>query len=456
MKSISRQILVYLLASVGCLLAVVGGLLYFAIDRTLYHEFDHDLRRQAELLAAQVNTDEHGKVRLDLTLLPGRLSARTLLVLDEHNRVIFRSADAPVTDAPQLGFNDIDLHGEPYRIYTLAGKARPDEDDGIAQHRPAVPFTLIYGKSLAIVKRVDRVIAYAVAGAAVFSAAIAAAIVIVVVRRGLAPLNELGDKLNQLDAHSLKKPIRLQRNPAELHMVVERLNDLMRRLNDAFERQQRFTANAAHEFRTPIAEIHSVAEVALMRPWLGDQEKISYRDILQSTTRMQSLTTTLLSLARGGDVDAVLEHIDLRSAVENAVGRLRADAVETVHVNGPHSPTVKATPEAIDGILLNLLQNALEYRHGIDPVEVAISQDDAGARIEISNAVAVDDLPNITRFGEQFWRKSNSRTDGSHSGLGCALVKMYVATIGGQVQWKASMNGQPRIVSVVQFPAIST
>ncbi len=230
----------------------------------------------------------------------------------------------------------------------------------------------------------------------------------------------------------------------------------MRRLNDAFERQKRFTANAAHEFRTPIAEIRATAEVALQRPWLEEKERASFEDVLASASRMQSVISTLLCIARGGEA-ASIQPVDIFRTLDRVISRLAPLSAQDIRVckENDSIALAVASPEALEGIFFNLLTNALEYRSGGDPVDVHVDQLGDHARVRIANSVTDDDLEQIGRFGEQFWRSSQSRSAANHSGLGCALAKMYASAMGGRVTWEAQRAGAPRIVAIISISTVA-
>ncbi|MDB6127152.1 MAG: hypothetical protein JWM35_1048, partial [Verrucomicrobia bacterium] len=91
-----------------------------------------------------------------------------------------------------------------------------------------------------------------------------------VLRKGLLPLNRLGEDVSKIDAGSLAIRFAAEDAPAELHEIIHRLNGLMARLEDSFERERRFSADVAHELRTPLAELRGLAECALKWPETRD------------------------------------------------------------------------------------------------------------------------------------------------------------------------------------------
>ncbi len=144
-----------------------------------------------------------------MTVVPGRFSSQMLIVLDDKGAPIYESAGSrPLKLLPPAdGFHDCDVGGEPYRTYSLHGMALPDEDEPHIPHWPPVPFRLVYAKSAAHSRRVELLIAYAFFAAAIIGSVLAAIVIAWLVRRGLAPLNLLGEQLQRMDANSLKDEI---------------------------------------------------------------------------------------------------------------------------------------------------------------------------------------------------------------------------------------------------------
>ena len=455
MKSIRQQLLVYLLCSIVGLFVLAGVGLYLVIDHTVYREFNRDLRHEAELLSAQVNTNDHGKLQFDMALLPGRLPGRVLMVFDSDGSPIYRSTkDLPINPATeQSGFTDAVLNGEPFRNFTVKGMANPDEDVPPAERVPKRPFTLVFGRPIEPTQRIANMVAWSFAGTGAVVAVAATALILGIVKSGLRTLQSLTDRLQHMNVNTLNEPVVLAQETAELQPMVDRLNEMMQRLKETFERQARFTSNAAHEFRTPIAEIRSAAEVALMRPWLGEKETQSFQDILLSAQRMQGVISTLLNLARSKGSQLDLRSLSLPQCLESVISSLPAGAASKqiqTHVDCPTGGTIVAMPEAVHGIMANLIQNALEYRADDSPVDIFVSDSPEASTIEITNSAREADIACIGRFGEQFWRNSHSRADSTHSGLGCSLVKMYSSMVGATVAWKAT-SGPARIVAEVVF-----
>jgi len=129
--------------------------------------------------------------------------------------------------------------------------------------------------------------------AAVLMAAIAV-LVGALLRFGLRPLDEVSRQVETLDAESLDVRIRVPSPPAEIVPVIARLNALLQRLEEAFERERRLSSDVAHELRTPIAELRSIGEVAAR--WPGNRESVArfFADVREIALQMERIVVHLL------------------------------------------------------------------------------------------------------------------------------------------------------------------
>src|ERR1700683_4484395 len=137
------------------------------------------------------------------------------------------------------------------------------------------------------------------------------------VRRGLRPLRQLGTEADGIDAGSLDHRFSREELPRELVPIAQQFNSLLERIDEAFVRERRFTSDAAHELRTPIAELRRLAEVALKWPDRSEAER-NYRDVWEVAEHMESLVATLLAIARcrAGTAAVSLQPVDLTGVVK--------------------------------------------------------------------------------------------------------------------------------------------
>lgn len=424
MNSIRRHLLTSLLVGLALVLSTAGVALFLRTRVVLTREFDQAERAEAALLVAQTE-DDGEKVHLDLTGL-------VLPEYDHDEYYQLRLGDGQtIARSPSLGFSDLppragDLllpNGRPGRaVIVTFVPMRAEESQPVNPHPPTV--TMVVARDRAAL---DRTLDGIVAGLLLVGALVLVATALIVttaVRRGLAPLDAVGQQAAMIDASSLQTRFTTAAMPVELRPIAERLNDLLARLDDAFQRERRVTADIAHELRTPIAELRTLAEVGVKWP-----EEAQFQDALQIALRMETLVTGLLALARHEARKQALarEPVALAKLVDEVWQPLAQRAcARQLDVAIAVTGEWQTDPTLLRLIVGNLLANAVEYATERGQIRVAGS----AMRLEISNAtdkLTREDLPHLF---ERFWRKDTSRTDAGHSGLGLTLARAAAAALG--------------------------
>jgi two-component system sensor histidine kinase TctE len=258
------------------------------------------------------------------------------------------------------------------------------------------------------------------------------------IRRELHPLRELQLALDRRDANDLS-PVPVARGSRELEHLGEATNSLLERLDHSVRAQREFAGNVAHELRTPLAGIRALADYALAQPspgvWREQLERIA-----ESQARASHLVDQLLALALADEGRAALrrEPVRLDVLAEAAVMRhlARADAQGVdLGARGLDAPvTVEANAALVEGILDNLIDNALRYGGGTVTVELA------GHTLAV-----VDDGPGIPKAAQtdllQRWAQgSDGHKLGQGAGLGLAIVARYAALLDARLDFEPALE----------------
>ncbi len=268
---------------------------------------------------------------------------------------------------------------------------------------------------------------------------------VAVVYRGLRPMRTLASRISSIKQDDLSVRLPTKRIPTELAPVVERLNDLLERLEDAFRRERAFTADAAHELRTPLAGLRSVMEVALTRPRTDDEYKQALTECLDIARRTQAMTDNLLELARldSGQATFKPETLRLAELVEGCWRYLASDSVRrgiTFEARIPASLECEADRDSLMTTLSILLTNAAEYTNDGGLIEVAAVGRANLVELTVSNSGCRLSTEQIKHVFERFWRGDASRTNtGIHCGLGLATARHLVTALDGEID--ARVNG---------------
>lgn len=276
------------------------------------------------------------------------------------------------------------------------------------------------------------------------------------IRRGLGPLDELGQRVTKIEPNRLNERLDPEPLPAELQPIAGTLNDLLSRLERAFDRERQFTANAAHELRTPIAEVRTMAEVAVRYPQPAATNVETLRGIAQVAAQMDRMISSLLALSRDtlsrerreiAPCDAAELLGELLAARAEPIARRRLGVAMGISAALPFE-TDRAR---LASVLGNLLDNAIEYTAEGGSVRVNAEGEDGGICVEIENGpmnLAPDDLPHLF---DPFWRKEQTASESGHAGLGLALVKASVEALGGAV--RAELPTAERCAIEIRIPA---
>jgi two-component system heavy metal sensor histidine kinase CusS len=280
----------------------------------------------------------------------------------------------------------------------------------------------------------------------------AASIAIVVTKRGLRPLEQMTRSLGRVDPTHLKERVAPSSWPSELQPLAIAFDDMLKRLDDSFTRLSQFSADLAHELRTPVANMMGEAQVALTR----ERTAAEYRETIESTIgeceRLSRIVDNLLFVAR---VDAAREPIarkrfDARAAVEKITAfyqTIAEDRHVTITCSGEGQ--IYADPDLFQRAVGNLLDNALRFAPDRGSIQVAVSKHSNDLEVAISDngcGIAAEHLP---RVFDRFYRAESSRTsDGA--GLGLALVKSIVELHGGSAAIQSEV-GQGTTVKLI-FP----
>jgi two-component system sensor histidine kinase QseC len=257
-----------------------------------------------------------------------------------------------------------------------------------------------------------------------FGIPIAGLLIWMIVGFGLRPLAQLSADLREKRAQDLS-PLPPRETPTELDQVVQSVNGFIQRLDSALEREKRFSADAAHELRTPIAalkiQLHNLAQET-------DANSDTFRQLQQGVERMQHLVEQLLALYRmtPAQFAANCTRLDLLAVAQDVIARqypLIEQKQQNVELDGA-SAFIDAERFAVETLLANLLANAIRYTPAGGNIRLRVEQ--GGGKVTLTVA---DDGPGIPvdereRIFERFHRGVQPGEDRARgAGLGLTIVK---------------------------------
>ena len=286
----------------------------------------------------------------------------------------------------------------------------------------------------------------------IFGIALSAIIAATVTKRGLRPLSELTRSLQRVGPTHLHERAPPTRWPRELQPLAGAFDEMLDRLEDSFTRLSQFSADIAHELRTPIANIRGEAEVALTRPRSPNE----YQEVIESNLgeceRLSSIIDNLLFLARA---EAAEGHIQCASMDASGEIAKIASFYETVAEEQKVTITcsgegrIYADPVLFGRAISNLVENALRFTPAGGSIQIAIETDSTESRISVNDTGCGIAKEHLARVFDRFYRVDPSRSSVG-AGLGLALVKSITDLHGGCATVKSEVNRGTTVT--VTFP----
>jgi two-component system sensor histidine kinase QseC len=360
--------------------------------------------------------------------------SRLYQISDASARLLFRSSNAPPEPIADLepGYNFASYDGLRWRIYVLH-----DRQDRwiIAAQRSDLYRRLVEQMVLESILPIIWVLP------------VIALLVLVIVGIGLQPLKKLAGTLQQRRPGELM-PVDRSGYPAELTVVVTSINELLERLTNAFDREQRFAADAAHELRTPLAAI----KVNLHN--LGNEQQFDRAALHQlegSVDRMSHSIEQILTLYRFSPerLLAAATRCNLRQLAQQAIIDLYDGCtLKRQNIELDASPLeIEGNEFALLTLLRNLIDNAIKYTPVGGMIHVAIARDDGSATIDVEDSGPGVAPEEYKRVLDRFYRVGGDRHMSKviGSGLGLSIVEHIVHLHGGGIALGKSRLGGLRV-----------
>jgi len=453
MRSLRDRLLFGMILGMMLLLLVFSVVIYTLIRRTLFQQFDNSLGLTAQMLAAAARYETYGEdIRIGFhdKIIPEFEGAQRPAYYQfwaADGRVLLRS--------PSLGGGDLACfrgdgdeavfrgfrlrNGQPGRAVGLEFRPGQDKrDTGKDESNPGQQaVTLVVAQSVADLNLHLRSVRELLIIASVGTITLSFLVASFVVREGLSPFKFLAADIAAISEDDLTTRISTEPMPTEMVPVKDTLNDLLCRLQDSFSRERRFTANVAHELRTPLAGMRSTLEVTLRRIRNLDEYRFSLSDCLAIAKNMQAMMDNLLALAHLDAHEMTFErdriHLaEMMDACWEPYLDIAVDRNIVFDNQLDRQMACESDAKGLSIVLSNLLENAAEYTEESGKVWTTGRQLDGSVEITIANTGCTLTDEQIAHVFDCFWRGDSSRTDtGVHCGLGLALVERVVKALGG-------------------------
>jgi two-component system heavy metal sensor histidine kinase CusS len=385
--------------------------------------------------------------RKNLILMLRTADGETLLEIHPLRQAL--PAMTPVADGIPITFDAfIDWHldhGPPSRAG--AAWAHLGNDD----EKIVIVAALAAGERLALLGTYrERIVEWVCAGA------IAAALLsLLVIRGGLKPVQRIADEASAITVNRLQSRLDAKSAPRELQELVTAINGMLDRIEDGFQRMSQFSADVAHDLRTPITNLMGQTQVALNKPRSPEEYQSLLESNVEEFERLARMVENMLFLARADNAQVALrrEQFDLRAELPQIAEYFQGMADErgvTIRTNGDLGRVEIATDKVeltVDPSLLrravhNLLANAIRYTPPGNSIDLGFKRSGSNVIVSVANpgpGIPPEHLPHIF---DRFYRADPARAESASSaGLGLAIVQSIVRLHGGRAEVESRVEG---------------
>lgn len=449
-ESLRLQLLGWLVAPLLLVLCINAWFSYQAAAATANLAFDRLLIGSADAIAEDIEY-QNGELVVDLPyaaleLLESNMQERIFYrVLGPDGRTVTGYDDLP---SPAAGFQgDSTLYTAMYRGENLHLVALRKKLYDATLSEPMLIIVAETGEARAAL---SRQMLQESLGRQSLLIAVAGALGWLGLVRGLRPLSRLRDDIAQRSGSDLR-PIHTSSVPEEVRPLIDAFNQQTAKIDRMVSNRQQFIADAAHQMRTPLAEMRTQIDVQLMQKD-ASLSCITLEDLKQDVERLSRLVSQLLLQARaepdgaGAQGHDEVDLVDIgREVALGKVGAARAKSIDLSYEAPDHPVRFRGHPVLLRELIVNLLDNAIIYTSNGGRVVLRLM---AGSSIELE---VEDDGPGISESEsahvfERFYRGSASSRSPTGSGLGLFIVRDIAVAHGGSVQLQKPSLGSGLLV----------
>lgn len=437
-RAIASQLVLLFTPAAAILLCCGIGILYwvvvrhaFAEDRAVLAEKVYAVRADLKAAGGPMVLNEQLK-----SLRAGERSAHWVRVLDPDGKTVAEtpgmaailppSVFGPAKNPTPIEWVEEDLRLHDRLFSLVATKAAAG---GRA-------YVLQVAQDRTTDEQFEQRFGFLVAAVLVCGVFASAALAVTVTKRGLRPLAEMTRSLRRVAPDHLHERVPPHEWPRELQPVAVAFDEMLDRLEDSFTRLSQFSADLAHELRTPLAHIRGEAEVALTRPRSPGEYQAVIESSVVECERLGGIIDNLLFLARADAAEGSVrpETFDARAAAEKIVAYYDALAEDgQVRLTAEGTGKVFADPLLFSRALSNLVENALRFTPENGAITILIRRDENATQVVVRDTGAGIGAEHLSRVFDRFYRADPSRAS-EGTGLGLALVKSIAKLHGGSAQ----------------------
>ncbi len=434
MTSIRARLLVALLTLVALVSLLAGALTYRRVLAETSTLFDYQLRQMALSLRSQVSLAP----RLELPPQQGDADFVVQIWDPFGTRVYLSRPGLPLINRAVLGFEDLDLRGDTWRVYGL------QTEDGVIQIAQPVRVREVLARHAALRIAIPLLLLLPLLGGAAAW----------IVSSSLAPLRRIAADVQRRDVHTLA-PIAAIPVPQEIAPLIDALNSLLLRLQAAFQTQRAFVADAAHELRSPLTAVRLQLQLLDRAP--DEAARIEARGELGAAVdRAIHLVEQLLTLARneprasGDELTAISLDTAAADGIADSHALAQARGID-LRLDATPGCLVRGDRDALRVLVRNLVDNAVRYTPTGGRVQVRVHPAGDAIVLEVIDSGPGIPAPERDRAFDRFYRRASAPEGGS--GLGLAIVRAIAERHGARIELGDAPGGG--LAVRVSFPRSS-
>lgn len=278
----------------------------------------------------------------------------------------------------------------------------------------------------------------------------------VLLRRGLRPLREMAAHATDISPARLHSRMSSDNTPVELQQLSDAYNAMLDRLAEGYQRLTQFSADLAHEIRTPVGSLMGHCQVALRQGRSADEYQALLASNLEELERISRIVESILFLARAEDAQAVVQRqpLQVHDELERVTEYFEGLAEERrIRLSIAGDATLNADPLLLRRAVSNLVANAIRYADPHSEVQIDVASTPTQCVINVENQGPALDPATLTHLFDRFYRGDASRQHNSDSnGLGLAIVAAIMQLHAGEASVSQPQPG--RIRFALSFPVL--
>jgi two-component system OmpR family sensor kinase len=390
--------------------------------------FDYHLEQMALSLR-----DQTLAIPADFELFPQFGNDFAIQVWDPGGVLVYLSGAGVLLPKSRAGYDTITVNGQDWRVFTFADAARTIQ--------VAAPLTVRSGRATSMALRILIPVLATIP--------LYGVLIWLIVGEGLKPLVQIAGAIRRRAPASLD-PLPERGLPDEVTPMVSELNALLGRLREALDKQKRFTADAAHELRSPLTALQVQLDM-VARARSPEESRAALESLRAGMRRAARLIEQMLTMARL-DPEAAGEgfvEVDLGSLATGVAAELEplAEAKRiALTLNRLDPVTLRGQPQALHTLIRNLVDNAIRYTPGGGQVLLSIENRENEVLLQVEDSGPGIAPEERARVFDRFYRLPGSHAEGS--GLGLAIVQQVAHAHGARVELGEASGGRGLRVAV--------